>query len=230
MRSHTTSRSGLRLLLWKSYRTYKHTQADTHTQRAQKDRQLDQKRKKKNSSERGRRDRCDPGLSQQMQGYFFIKAKWRTSNMEAWTFVIFFFQGNQRRKRLGGRCDIYENNRGNRRETNKKVGRLVQKSTEMKEQTQNVFKGLALTLLFWMSLRMCSKQLLFRKIAWRTGLSEHCRISGIAAKSDNNRVDSSYLSHTGTIDSCPSYRLREINKKGAICTQAELRLSECALT
>lgn len=41
---------------------------------------------------------------------------------------------------------------------------------------------------------MCSKQLLLRKTACRTGLSEHCRISGTAAKIDNTEdVDSPYL-------------------------------------
>lgn len=42
-----------------------------------------------------------------------------------------------------------------------------------------------LTLLFWTSRSMCSKQLLLRNTACKTGLSEHCRISGTAAKIDN---------------------------------------------
>lgn len=46
-----------------------------------------------------------------------------------------------------------------------------------------------LTLLFWMSRRMCSKQLLFRKMACSTGRSGHCRISGMASTAEYSVIN-----------------------------------------
>lgn len=60
---------------------------------------------------------------------------------------------------------------------------LLDRGTDVKHQSR-FLTGSGLTLLFWMSLRMCSKQLLLRKTACRTGLSEHCRISGTTATID----------------------------------------------
>lgn len=72
-----------------------------------------------------------------------------------------------------------------------------QSNKELTEQTNTSSMYRGLTLLFWMSLRMCSKQLLLRNTAWRTGLSEHCRISGTAAKIGNKEDVDSFIRHWG---------------------------------
>lgn len=53
---------------------------------------------------------------------------------------------------------------------------------------------------------MCSKQLLLRNTACKTGLSEHCRISGTAAKIGNKEHDSLFLRHQGNQMVSPIYR------------------------
>lgn len=61
---------------------------------------------------------------------------------------------------------------------------------------------------------MCSKQLLLRNTACRTGLSGHCKISGTAAKINNKEdVDSFYLSDTGKIDYLASILIERERKK-----------------
>lgn len=78
---------------------------------------------------------------------------------------------------------------------------------------------------------MCSKQLLLRKTACRTGLSEHCRISGTAAKNDNkDDVDLSYLSDSREIDYFSSVLIERDKKKEMRHTQLDLRPSGHALT
>lgn len=42
-------------------------------------------------------------------------------------------------------------------------------------------RGHAGTLLFWRSRMMCSKQLLLRKMAWRTGRSSQLSMAGMAS-------------------------------------------------
>ena len=103
------------------------------------------------------------------------------------------------------------------RQTDRQTDRAADRGADRKSwQTLFGWTGVrGLTLEFWISLRMCSKQLLFRKTACRTGLSGHCRISGTAAKNDNKEdVDSSYLSDTGEIDSFASTLIETVEKKG----------------
>lgn len=83
--------------------------------------------------------------------------------------------------------------------TDWREGQMTEGQTykELTERTNTSSMDRGLTLLFWMSLRMCSKQLLFRNTAWRTGLSEHCRISGTAAKIGNKEDVDSFIRHWG---------------------------------
>lgn len=163
-------------------------QAHRHTHTAQQGHTIRQK-----SHLRLATDMFDVSLPTAAGGQTYL-SNMRNHDIETFVFLWSF----KNRNNSDGRCDTIKRRTGFDIEKVRDWHRWFGWQMWIRREDWHIFLiDSGLTLLFWISLRMCSKQLLLRKTACRAGLSEHCRISGTAAKIDNKwEGDSSYLLDT----------------------------------